>query len=331
MAGISDASVENLQSHPAFQRTDFSEILRNNRKYVESRTRFDPEYFKKLSTGQSPQYLYIGCADSRVPVEQIMGLSPGDIFVHRNVANLVVTGDMNFLAVLQYSVEVLKVKDIIVCGHYGCGGVQAASTVGFDHGLLENWLKNIRDVQRLHLEELEMLKGTPEYQKRLVELNVQEQCMNLYFNPIVQKSQIQTGFPRVHGFVYDLKTGNLKNLQVAKIMKRELYKYDEIYGVHSVKRSGKELWDKLKGKEMKKKILLAAKAAKADRPASSALLQAIKDGNIAKGYGNIATNREDGEQDQNSPRHPSPFESTRHPSPYAGSNQHERTPTSPYL
>ncbi|CAM9799260.1 unnamed protein product [Heterosigma akashiwo] len=140
-----------------FDKPSFEQLFENNRKWVAEQKKNDPDYFKNLAKGQSPKYLFIGCADSRIPAQEVLGLKCGELFVHRNVANLVVNGDMNLLAVLQYSVEVLKVEDIIVCGHYECGGIKAACA-NHDHGLVEHWLRNIRDINRLHAEELEAIE-----------------------------------------------------------------------------------------------------------------------------------------------------------------------------
>jgi carbonic anhydrase len=203
----------NVVEKTTWSKPDFEDIFANNRKWVRTMKQQDPEFFEKLKKGQSPQYLFIGCSDSRVPAQEILGLKAGELFVHRNVANLVVNGDMNLLAVLQYSVEVLKVKDIIVCGHYACGGVKAGCS-NQDLGLIEHWLRNIRDVKRIHRVEIEAIKDEDEQHKRMVELNVQEQCLHLYTNPIVQKAQKATGYPRIHGFVYDIAEGLIKDLNI---------------------------------------------------------------------------------------------------------------------
>jgi len=224
--------------HPVWQQTDFNNILENNKKWVEQQVGVDPLYFDKLSQGQAPKYLYIGCADSRVPVNEIMGLDAGDIFVHRNVANLCVNGDMNLLAVLQYSVEFLKIPEIIVCGHYGCGGVKAASSTSADLGLIEHWLRHIRDVQRHHHNDLQVIGDEEARHRRLVELNVQEQCFNLACHPIVQKSQRAYGFPKIHGFVYDLNTGLLHDLKIK--LEDNVSRYHGVYAVHSIVEKPKE-------------------------------------------------------------------------------------------
>lgn len=207
---------------------DLKHIFDNNRKWVKKQKALDPDFFTKLATGQQPEYLVIGCSDSRVPAQEIMGLKLGELFVHRNVANLVVNTDLNMLAVLQYAVQVLKVKDIFVMGHYGCGGVKA-STENKDLGLIEHWLRNIRDVQRLHASELDGMMDNDEKFRRLVELNVQEQCLNLFKNNIVQHQQALTGRPRIHGFVYDIAVGELLHLKIN--FKSIVKKYRDIYRV----------------------------------------------------------------------------------------------------
>lgn len=212
---------------------DLQHIFDNNRNWVESQKKLDPEFFSKLANGQQPEYLLIGCSDSRVPAQEIMGLKAGELFVHRNVANLVVNTDLNMLSVLQYAVQVLKVKDIFVLGHYGCGGVHAA-TKNQDLGLIESWLRNIRDVRRLHWDELESIKDEEQQSRRMVELNVQEQCINLFKNNIVQAEQAKTGRPRIHGFVYDIAEGELQYLKVD--FKFFVRKYTNIYRTADWKR-----------------------------------------------------------------------------------------------
>jgi len=214
----------------------FPQIFENNKKWVEQHLQEDENYFKNLSVGQSPQFLLIGCSDSRVPSQEIFGLKAGELFVHRNLANMVVNSDLNMLSVLQYSVEVLKVQDIIVMGHYFCQGVKA-STRSKDHGLLEHWLRNIRDVSRMHAAELRSIEDDEERGRRLVELNIQEQCINLFANPIVQKSQTLTGLPYIHGFVYDISEGLLKELPIdLKTKLKPIYDVYTMYDVASRKR-----------------------------------------------------------------------------------------------
>jgi carbonic anhydrase len=191
----------------------YEQIFENNKKWVASKVAQDADFLTKLSADQEPDYLYIGCSDSRVPANEIMGLEPGDVFVHRNVANLVNNIDLNVMSVLNYAVAHLHVKHIVVCGHYNCGGVKAAMTPK-DMGILNPWLRNIRDVYRLHQEELDAMTDEHQRYNRLVELNVQEQCVNVIKTAVVQKSYLANSFPTVHGWVFDLKTGLLKDLNI---------------------------------------------------------------------------------------------------------------------
>lgn len=207
------------------------EILENNRKWVETNLAKDPDYFNKLAQGQKPRYLFIGCSDSRVPASAITGTGPGEMFVHRNIANMVVHTDMNLLSVLQYAVEVLQVKDIIVCGHYGCGGV-AAAAAGKQYGLIDNWLTNIRDVVRLHEAEFSDIKDEERQLQRLVELNVIEQVRNLGKTNIIQNAMKGPNPPRLHGLVYGIKVGLLKDLEVNSEMMADL---KHIYGTEAMK------------------------------------------------------------------------------------------------
>jgi carbonic anhydrase len=176
--------------------------------------------------GQSPKFLFIGCSDSRVPVSEITGTAPGEVFVHRNVANLVVSTDLNLLSVLQYAVEVLKVEHVIVCGHYGCGGVKA-SMHDKDLGLINKWLRNIKDVIRLHRAELNEIENEDQRFKRLVELNVVEQVYNLHKTSIIQKAYQREANIHVHGWVYDIREGLLKDMNVD--VQRTFEEYGEIY------------------------------------------------------------------------------------------------------
>ncbi|MFQ3189347.1 MAG: carbonic anhydrase [Paraglaciecola sp.] len=190
--------------------SDITQLLENNRQWSEDQTNSDPDFFNKLSERQKPEYLWIGCSDSRVPANQIVGLIPGDIFVHRNVANLVVHTDFNCLSVLQYAVDVLKVKHVIICGHYGCGGVDAALK-DESLGLIDNWLGHIKDIAHKHREVLIHLN---EHDKsaRLCELNVLEQADNVKRSSIV-KEALKRGQPlQVHSWIYSLRNGRLKNL-----------------------------------------------------------------------------------------------------------------------
>lgn len=191
----------------------YNDIFKNNKSWIEGKLRTDPDYFKKLSAGQTPEYLYIGCSDSRVTAEELMGMQPGEVFVHRNVANVVNGLDMSSTAVIQYAVEHLKVKHIIVCGHYNCGGVKAAMT-SEDLGLLNPWLRNIRDVYRIHQNELDAIDDTGARYDRLVELNVEEQCINIIKMAVVQERYILEEYPVVHGWVFDLRTGKIIDLEI---------------------------------------------------------------------------------------------------------------------
>ncbi|MGI4737289.1 MAG: carbonic anhydrase [Janthinobacterium lividum] len=189
------------------------DILENNKQWVATKNAQDPEFFHRLADAQKPRYLFIGCSDSRVPASGITGTGPGEMFVHRNIANLVVHSDMNLLSVLQYAVEVLGVQDILVVGHYGCGGVAAAAS-NKQYGLIDNWLVNIRDVVRLHETELLRINDDKQRLRRLVELNVTEQVQNLAKTNIIQNAMRGEKPPRLHGLVYDIADGVLKDLQV---------------------------------------------------------------------------------------------------------------------
>lgn len=188
------------------------EIFENNRKWVADKLEQDKDYFKNLAKGQQPRYLFIGCSDSRVPASGISGTKPGEMFVHRNIANLVVNSDINLLSVLQYAVEVLKVQDVIVCGHYGCGGVKAAMG-NQQYGLIDNWLHNIKDVASQHQNELDTFPDEEARFRRLVELNVIEQVNNLYKTTIIQNALKSENPPSLHGLVYDIADGVLKDVQ----------------------------------------------------------------------------------------------------------------------
>jgi carbonic anhydrase len=188
----------------------YEKLLLENKAWAEEKVSEDPEYFKRLSNLQKPEFLWIGCSDSRVPANEITNTQPGEIFVHRNVANLVIHTDVNLLSVLDYAVKHLKVKHVIVCGHYGCGGVKA-STTNQDFGYVLNmWLRNIKDVYRLHREELDDIKDEELRTNRLVELNVVEQVMHLAKTSIIQRAWKQEQRPDLHGWVYGLKDGIIK-------------------------------------------------------------------------------------------------------------------------
>ncbi len=191
----------------------YENIFENNKKWIEEKLGQDADFFKNLAEGQSPEYLYIGCSDSRATAEELMGMKPGEVFVHRNIANVVNTLDMSSTAVIQYAVQHLKVKHIIVCGHYGCGGVKAAMTPQ-DYGLMNPWLRTIRDVYRLHQKELDAIEDEHKRYDRLIELNVQEQCINVIKMASVQERYILDHYPIVHGLVFDLKTGKLIDLNI---------------------------------------------------------------------------------------------------------------------
>jgi carbonic anhydrase len=191
---------------------NITNIFNNNRDWVTAKLGEDPEYFKNLSLGQNPDILYIGCSDSRVTAEELMGIGPGEAFVHRNIANMVSSLDLSAMSVINYAVSHLKVNHIVVCGHYYCGGVKAAME-SKDLGLLNPWLRNIRDVYRLHLDELNSIEDEEEKYKRLVEINVQEQCVNVIKTADVQKAIRERGLT-VHGWVFDIHSGKLIDLKI---------------------------------------------------------------------------------------------------------------------
>jgi len=193
--------------------TKYDEVFENNRRWVEQSTKSDPDFFRRLATSQDPDFLFIGCSDSRVPANQIMGLEPGEVFVHRNVANLVVGTDINAQSVIEYAVGTLDVEHVIVCGHYGCGGVAAAMQPA-DLGLLNGWLREIRDVYRMYQDELDAIQDQDARYRRLIELNIQEQCVNVIKTAVVQKTYFKTGHPIVHGWVYDVSNGLLHDLEI---------------------------------------------------------------------------------------------------------------------
>ena len=190
----------------------YAQVFENNRAWVKEMNAKDGTFFEQLAKAQHPDFLYIGCADSRVPANVIMGVEPGQVFVHRNVANLVTHTDLNVQSVIEYAVTHLHVKHIVVCGHYGCGGVQAAMQSA-DLGILNPWLRQVRDVYRLHFDELEAMPEHDRY-RRLVQLNVQEQCINVIKTAAVQKHWLQNKTPTVHGWVYDLENGLLQDLDL---------------------------------------------------------------------------------------------------------------------
>ncbi|GLU53052.1 carbonate dehydratase [Dyadobacter frigoris] len=191
----------------------YKKLFTNNQKWVEERTKENPDFFNDLAERQSPQFLWIGCSDSRVPANEITGTMPGDIFVHRNIANMVIHTDISMLSVLDYAVNVLEVKHIIVCGHYGCGGVNTAMG-NKQVGLIDNWLRHIKDVYRLHKDELNAIEDMAKRSDRLVELNVQEQVHDLTKTSIVQNAWANGKALQVHGLVYDIKNGYLQDLNI---------------------------------------------------------------------------------------------------------------------
>jgi carbonic anhydrase len=192
----------------------YQKLLEGNEKFVADALKTDPDYFANLAKGQTPPVLWIGCADSRVPANQITNTKPGEIFVHRNIANMVIHTDMNMLSVLDYAVNVLKVKHVIVTGHYGCGGVIAAMT-SKEFGLIDNWLRHIKDVYRLHADELVAIEDEQQRTNRLVELNVIENVYNLCKTTIVQNAWASGQDLSVHGWVYSIETGVIKDLEVS--------------------------------------------------------------------------------------------------------------------
>lgn len=208
---ISTPTVKELQD---VQIHTYEQLLEGNRIFAERELEQDPEYFNKLAAGQKPNVLWIGCSDSRVPANQVTNTKPGDVFVHRNIANVCVHSDMNMLSVLDYAVNVLKVKHVIVAGHYGCGGVEAAMT-NKQFGLIDNWLRHIKDVYRIHSHELDLITNDAVRAKRLVELNVIEQVFNLCKTTIVQNAWRERIDLQVHGWVVDISTGRVKDMQVS--------------------------------------------------------------------------------------------------------------------
>jgi carbonic anhydrase len=191
---------------------DIKKVFENNKNWVNAKLSVDKSYFNELSEGQEPDILYIGCSDSRVTAEELMGAGPGEVFVHRNIANMVPNTDLNSMSVITYAVKHLKVNHVVVCGHYYCGGVKAAMESA-DLGILNPWLRNIRDVYRIHADELDNIQDEEEKYKRLVELNVQEQCVN-----VIKTSEVQNAFKErgitVHGWVFDIHSGKLIDLEL---------------------------------------------------------------------------------------------------------------------
>ncbi len=194
---------------------ELESILNNNREWVDSVTQNDPGFFNRLSGSQAPRYLWIGCSDSRVPSNVITGLQPGDMFVHRNIANVVQHNDLNVLSVMEYAVKVLKVKSILVCGHYGCGGVKAAMEK-HPHGMVDNWLRPIKEIYLAHQQEIDSIEGEQNQVNRLSELNVEQQVKQVSQSTVVQDAWASGQQLSIHGLIYSLENGRLKNLEVSK-------------------------------------------------------------------------------------------------------------------
>lgn len=206
----------------------YDKLFEGNKKWVKETLASTPDFFEKLSKGQKPPFLWIGCSDSRVPANEITNTDPGEIFVHRNIANMVIHTDMSMLSVLDYAVNVLKVKHVIVCGHYGCGGVLAAMG-NVQVGLIDNWLRHIKDVYRMHATELDAIENMEQRGRRLVEINVIEQVYDLCKTSIVQNAWNNGQFLQVHGLVYDIANGLLLDLEVTATDNHEMasiYKFD---------------------------------------------------------------------------------------------------------
>lgn len=207
----------------------YERLLLQNKAWVEQRNNEDKDFFKRLSSQQTPDFLWIGCSDSRVPANQITGTDPGEVFVHRNIANMVNHTDMSMLSVLDYAVNVLEVKHVVVCGHYGCGGVLAAMS-NRQLGLIDNWIRHIKDVYRMHQDELEAISDIKERADRFIELNVIEQVYDLGKTSIIQNAWQKRGAPAVHGWVYDIRNGIIKDLNVSMSSDEEMpdvYKFEK--------------------------------------------------------------------------------------------------------
>src|SRR6478609_7732775 len=207
----------------------YERLLLQNKAWVEQRNSEDKDFFNRLSSQQTPDFLWIGCSDSRVPANQITGTDPGEVFVHRNIANMVNHTDMSMLSVLDYAVNVLEVKHVVVCGHYGCGGVLAAMG-NKQIGLIDNWIRHIKDVYRMHQDELESIGDIKERADRFIELNVIEQVYDLGKTSIIQNAWQKRGAPAVHGWVYDIRNGLIKDLKVSMHSDEEMadvYKFEK--------------------------------------------------------------------------------------------------------
>ena len=191
----------------------YTKLIENNKEWVNRNLAKDPEFFTRLADGQEPPLLWIGCSDSRVPANEIIGAAPGEVFVHRNIANMVIHTDISMLSVLDYAVNVLKVKHVIVCGHYGCGGVKAAMG-NSQIGLIDNWIRHIKDVYRFHYQELDKIENEKERFNRFVELNVSEQVLDLAKTSIIQSAWKKEQQIHIHGWVYDIRDGLINDLEV---------------------------------------------------------------------------------------------------------------------
>lgn len=205
----------------------YKSLLDNNKAWVAETLENDPKYFDKLAQGQQPPVLWIGCADSRVPANQIIGAQPGEVFVHRNIANMVIHSDINMLSVLDYAVNVLKVKHVIVCGHYGCGGVQTAMT-NKQVGIIDNWIRHIKDVYRFHKKELDAISNEQERFDRFVELNVYEQVQDLAKTSIIQNAWAKKQGIHLHGWVYGINSGIIKDLDITLKDNHSLEAVDQV-------------------------------------------------------------------------------------------------------
>lgn len=209
----------------------YKQVFENNKKWIKEKEATDKDFFKHLAEGQSPEILYIGCSDSRATAEDLMGAQPGQVFVHRNIANVVGSADLNSLSVIEYAVGHLKVKHVVVCGHYYCGGVKAAMHAQ-DLGILNPWLRYIRDVYRIHRKELDAIADDDLRYRRLVELNVEEQCINVIKTAVVQKEYLNNGSPTVHGWVFDVRSGELIDLKID--FEQKMKDIREIYDLGAV-------------------------------------------------------------------------------------------------
>ncbi len=204
----------------------YDQIFENNQKWLTKNKAVDKDFFKHLSKGQNPEILYIGCSDSRVTAEEMTGVKPGQMFVHRNIANLVVNNDNSSASVIEYAINHLKVKHVVVCGHYFCGGVKSAMEAA-DLGILNPWLRNIRDIYRLHKDELNSITDETQRYKRLVEINVEEQCVNIIKMAVWQRHFLDDRLPTIHGWVFDIETGKLIDLNIDT--NEKLKEIQEIY------------------------------------------------------------------------------------------------------